>query len=147
MFQKNCRENKNTHFIFDNFFSKNRALYETMSKNILETGGRWQYGGALHAGLVRLRAQAHASTCVPTPTHAHASMHKHSPARARTHKHTYTNSHTEICSTYRFSTATVVTCTRLDTTLYVHCLSCSCHILMTLQLSQKIFAKCSNVTL
>ena len=35
-----------------------------------QRGRRWQYGGALHAGLVRLHArQAYASVCAPTPTH------------------------------------------------------------------------------
>ena len=37
-----------------------------------------------------------------------------------THAHT----HTEICNTYSFCTATVVTRTRLNVTLYLHCLSC-----------------------
>jgi hypothetical protein len=38
------------------------------------------------------------------------------PTRARTH--------TEICNTYCFSTATVLSWTRLNVTLYVHCLYC-----------------------
>ena len=45
-------------------------------------------------------------------------------AHARTPTHTHT--HTEISNTYFFSTATVVTRTRLSVTLYVHCLSCYC---------------------
>jgi hypothetical protein len=32
--------------------------------------------------------------------------------------------HTQICNTYRFSTVTVVTWTRFNVTLHVHCLSC-----------------------
>ena len=38
---KSCRENQNTHFVFDNvfFFFENRAVYEIMWKNIVEQGG------------------------------------------------------------------------------------------------------------
>ena len=51
---ENCRENQNTHFMFSNFFSENRAVYEKMSKNMVEPDGTQmtsQYGAyALHAG-------------------------------------------------------------------------------------------------
>jgi hypothetical protein len=30
---KSCRENQNTHFVFSNFFSENRTVYEIMWKN------------------------------------------------------------------------------------------------------------------
>ena len=33
--EKSCRENKNRHFMFKNFF-ENRAVYEIMWKNIIE---------------------------------------------------------------------------------------------------------------
>jgi len=33
---KSCTENQNTHFVFSNFFSENRAVYEIMGKNIVE---------------------------------------------------------------------------------------------------------------
>jgi hypothetical protein len=33
---KSCRENQNTHFVFSNFFPKNRAIYEIVSKNMME---------------------------------------------------------------------------------------------------------------
>jgi hypothetical protein len=36
------------------------------------------------------------------------------------------DTHTHTCSTYCFSTATVVSRTRLNVTLYVHCLTCFC---------------------
>jgi len=35
---KLCRETQNTHFMFNNFFSENRAIYEIMGKNIAERG-------------------------------------------------------------------------------------------------------------
>ena len=31
-----CRENQNTHFMFNNFFSENRVVYEIMWKNAVE---------------------------------------------------------------------------------------------------------------
>ena len=31
-----CRENENAHFMFNNFFSDNRAFYEIMWKNAVE---------------------------------------------------------------------------------------------------------------
>jgi hypothetical protein len=51
---KSCKESQNTHFMFNNFFSENRAVYEKMSKNMVEPD--WpqmtsQYGAyALYAG-------------------------------------------------------------------------------------------------
>jgi hypothetical protein len=33
---KNCRENQNAHFIFSNFFPENRAVYEVISRNVVE---------------------------------------------------------------------------------------------------------------
>jgi hypothetical protein len=37
--RKSCRENKNTHFVYSNFFfSENQAFYEIMWKNSLEQG-------------------------------------------------------------------------------------------------------------
>jgi len=33
---KSCRDNQNTHFMFSNFFFKNRVVYEIMWKNIVE---------------------------------------------------------------------------------------------------------------
>ena len=53
-------------------------------------------------------------------THAHAHEPGHPHARERAHTHT----HTQICNTYCFSTARIVTRTLLHVTLYVHCVSC-----------------------
>ena len=51
---KSCRENQNTHFMFNNFFFENRAVYDIMSKNMVESEGPQmtsQYGAyPLHAG-------------------------------------------------------------------------------------------------
>jgi hypothetical protein len=47
--------------MFNNFFPENRAVYVTMSKNVVQTKGpqmTLQYGTyALHAGLVRLHGR------------------------------------------------------------------------------------------
>ena len=34
--EKICRENQNTYFIFNNFYSANRAVCEIMWKNVVE---------------------------------------------------------------------------------------------------------------
>jgi hypothetical protein len=34
---KSCRENQNTHFMFGKLFSENRAVYEIISKNVVES--------------------------------------------------------------------------------------------------------------
>ena len=50
---KHCIENQYTHFMFSNFFSENRTVYEIMSKNVVETEKPQtsQYGAyALNAG-------------------------------------------------------------------------------------------------
>jgi hypothetical protein len=36
---KSCKENQNTLFMFNNFFSENRAVYEIMWKNVVERYG------------------------------------------------------------------------------------------------------------
>jgi hypothetical protein len=36
VWDKVCRENQNIHFMFNNFFLKNRAIYEIIWKNIAE---------------------------------------------------------------------------------------------------------------
>ena len=67
--------------MFNNFFSKNRTVYEIMSKNIVETEGPQmtsQYGiYALRAGLARLHARTHMRTRPVTHMHMHARTRKH----------------------------------------------------------------------
>jgi len=46
---KNCRENRNKHFTFNNFFSENLALYEIMWKNNVELGRPQITGNMAHA--------------------------------------------------------------------------------------------------
>jgi hypothetical protein len=57
---KNHRETQNTHFIFNNFFSKN-VPFKRKCGNIFysRTGHTWQYDThALHAGYIKLQTHA-----------------------------------------------------------------------------------------
>ena len=84
-----------------------------MSKNVVETEGprmTSQYGAyALRAGLARL----------------HACMRMHTPARLGIHVHARTHAQActqrPVCITYCFSTTIMLSWTRLNVTLYVHC--------------------------
>ena len=49
-----------------------------------------------------------------------------SKATRATQTLTHRDTHRGMCDTYSFSTATVVSGTRLNVKLYVHCLSCFC---------------------
>jgi hypothetical protein len=89
MFQTKFVEEIKTHFVFNNFFPENSAVYEIMRKNIVELDRP-------QVTIWRMR-----TACWIT-------------------KATYTLT---VCNTYCFSTATTVARTRLDVTLYVHCLS------------------------
>jgi len=54
---KSCRENKKTHFVFSNLFSKIVPFMRKFGK-ILQSGAgrRWQHGAcALHAGYLKLQ--------------------------------------------------------------------------------------------
>jgi hypothetical protein len=69
---KSCRENQNTHFMFSNLFSENRATYEITLKNIVEPEmpqmAIWRSVSCWISKATH--AQAHASARTPTPTHA-----------------------------------------------------------------------------
>ena len=61
---KICREYQNTHFMFNKFFfNENRAVYETMRKNMAESGRPQitiKYSAcAFHAGCLRLQKHTH----------------------------------------------------------------------------------------
>jgi hypothetical protein len=89
-----CRENQNTHFMQNNFISENRAVYETLSKNIVEPE----------------RPQTTIwCMCIA------CWISKQKPAPMHTHPHT----HAQIFHTYCFSTATIFSWRRLSVTLCV----------------------------
>jgi hypothetical protein len=81
-----------------------------MSKNLVETRGATN-----DVKIWRIRVACWISKAICTYAHAHA----HAPGHALTH------THTQICSTYCVSTATLVSGTRISVTVYVHCVSCS----------------------
>ena len=76
--------------MFSNFFPKIVPFMRKCRKIWWRPRGRrWQYGGALHARLVRLHMRKH----TPAPMHLHPQIHesarKHSRAQARTHTRTH----------------------------------------------------------
>ena len=82
---KRCRENQNINFMFRNF-SRKCAVYEMMSKNMVEPDRQqtiWRMRVACWISK-DTRVQAHARAHAPTHTPAHVN------ARARTHTHTHT---------------------------------------------------------
>jgi hypothetical protein len=85
---KRCRENQNTHFMFNNFFSENYPVYDIIPKNMVETEGPHmtsQHGAyALRAGLARLYARMRMHTTT-RPGYTNACTH------ARTLKHAHTD--------------------------------------------------------
>ena len=78
---KSCRENQNTHFMTSNIFSENRAVYEIMSKNMVELDRPkmtiWRHVACWISKATRAQAYAR----VPEPTH-HTSKHAYACARA-----------------------------------------------------------------
>ena len=70
---KVVRENQNTHFMFNNFFSENRSVYEIMSKIVLEVEEPqmtiWKRVACWISKATRV--QAHARALVPTHPHPH----------------------------------------------------------------------------
>ena len=106
---------ENTHFMFNYFFSKNRTVYEIMSK---KCSGNRRATNDVTIWRIRVACWISKDTC--TYPHAHAQVPGH--LHARTHAQACT--HRPICTTYCFSTTTMVSRTRLSVTLHVHCLSC-----------------------
>jgi hypothetical protein len=87
-----CTQNQTANFIFNNFFSENRATYEIMRKNMGEPQTPQmtvEYGAcALLAGQETLlkRTHIHKPTLAGTHTPTHARTHTHTHTRLRTHR-------------------------------------------------------------
>jgi hypothetical protein len=104
---KSCRKNQNTHFVFSNFFPKVVPFMRQCGKIWWsQRGHKWRHNVA-HTRYM-LEKQGYTPTHQGTCTHARA----------------LTRTHRQKCNTYCFSTAIIVARTRLNVTLYVHCLSC-----------------------
>jgi hypothetical protein len=109
---KNCRKNKN---IFCSWtFSENRAVYDIMSKNLVE----------LERPQMTIWRRVACWISKATLTQAHASAHLPTsiPTLAGTHMQVPTHTHTEICKTYCFSMATVVSWTYFNVIRILHVL-------------------------
>jgi hypothetical protein len=90
---KSCRENRNTHFMFSNFFRKSCRLWDNVEK----------YDGArgvtnyVTIWFIQVAYWISKATC--TQAHAHA----HAPEA-----HAGTRANTQISNMYSFSTATII---------------------------------------
>jgi len=63
---RSCRENKNTHFVFNNFFN-NIVPFMRLCGKVLYSGAghRWQGACVLHARYPRLQTHTHTySVCI-----------------------------------------------------------------------------------
>jgi hypothetical protein len=96
---KCCRENRDTHFVFNSFSRKSCRLWDNVEKCGLKRG-------ATNDVTWRIRVQCWISkvTCTHARACTHAPGHKHESACARAHTHT----HTQIYNIYCFSTAAVI---------------------------------------
>ena len=116
---KSCRKNQNTHFMF-NFFPK--VVPFIVCKDMVEPEMPQMTIWCMRVASwisKDTRAKIHFYAVQP---HQHPTTHVLAHTQTRIHTH----SHTEVCNIYLFSTATVVTQTRLIVTLYARCLSCHC---------------------
>jgi hypothetical protein len=99
-------ENKNTHFMSYIFFRQSCRLWD-MTEIMVELDRLptiWCMRFACRISKV---------------TSSQANAHSHTPTLTPTHAHT----HTEMCHTYWFATARMVSWQRLNIATYVHCLS------------------------
>ena len=79
---KNCRENQNTHFIFNNFFRKSHRLWDNIEKY---SGDR---GAINDITIWRIRVAWWISKAISTYAHAHARVPTCTHARTRRHADT-----------------------------------------------------------
>ena len=76
---KSCRENQNTHFMSNNFFQKNHAVYEIMWKNV----------GEPEATIDATKWRTRVVCWISNATRAHA--HAHADAPGHPHSRTHPN--------------------------------------------------------
>ena len=119
MFYTKVVEKIKTHILFSvTFFRKLHYLWDNAGKC---SGGR---AATNDVTIWRIHVACWITKTTCTYSHAHA----HAPGNAHTCTHASTC--IPVINAYRFSTATMVSWTRLIVTLYLHCLSCSyCNIL------------------
>ena len=68
---KSCRENRNTYFMFNNFFFfENRVGFEIMSKNVMEQKGqKWRHSVPYMRCMVGNQVYSRTHECAHTHTH------------------------------------------------------------------------------
>ena len=109
IFDKICRENQNTLFCSITFLFENRTVYEVISKIWWsQSGYGWRHNMAQTNCMMDTQGYMHAPARICPRTRTHASV------------------RTQMCNTYCFCTAIMITETRLNVTLHVHCQSCIC---------------------
>jgi hypothetical protein len=92
---KSCRENENTHFMFNNFFfQKSHRLWDNIEKHGRDQGAT----NCVRIWYISVACCIRKARCTYVHAHAHAPGHLH--ACMRTHR--------QISNTYCFSTATVI---------------------------------------
>jgi hypothetical protein len=104
-------------------FSENRDVYETMRKNVMESQAK-NDSTRRHKRWVSTATRAHA--CTPPA---------HPPPPPHTHTHKYK------CVTHSFSTATMVSRTRLDIMLYVYYVFCVHIVSNSIKLPSSLFTQ------
>jgi hypothetical protein len=108
IWDENRIENQNTHFMSNNFFFPRKSCRLWNMIWWSQRDHKWRQNMAHTSCMLDKQAYMHSRACIRPRSQAHA--------RARTHTHKYV--------ILFFSAATMVTWTRLNITLYVHCLSC-----------------------
>ena len=106
-------------------FSENRDVYEIMRKNVMESQAK-NDSIRRHKRWVSTATRAHAQAHACTP-----------PARTPTPPHTQI----QMCNTYSFSTATMVSRTRLDIMLYVYYVFCVHIVSNSIKLPSSLFTQ------
>jgi hypothetical protein len=80
-FQIKVMQEINIHVLYPIFFLPRKSCRLCREVWWSQRGRKWQYGRALHAGLVRIQARKHK----PGPLNPHPEAHTYTRARARTH--------------------------------------------------------------
>jgi hypothetical protein len=111
---KSCRQTKYT-FYSHHLFPESSVIYEIMSTNMVESERPQMtiWRRVVFWASKATRAQAHSRARAHTTTHTHTHALTHARALL----------HTVIYKSYCFSTATMVSWTRLNILLYARCLS------------------------
>jgi hypothetical protein len=91
---KSCRENQNTHFIFDNFSPENCAIYDNVEKySAANRSHKWRHNTVHSRFMLDKQGYTRANNCTRQRARARARAHTHT--HACTHRRTL--SYREMC--------------------------------------------------